>query len=162
MRRCVAGVVTVLLGAGLAACSSDGGAGSSAATTSAATSSTATSSTAASSSAASSSADLCASADAMRSSLASLGDVQVVQDGVDALSDAWTTAQGAWAQLADDAKAQYADEVDGVQADADAVESAIASAQNDPTAQTLGDAATAVGAFLQDAGALTDEVESTC
>lgn len=157
MRTYVSGVVTVLVAVGIAGCSSDSGGGSSAATTSAATSSTATSSTAASSTG-----DLCASADAMRSSLTALGDVQVVQNGVDALSDAWTTAQGAWAQLADDAKAQYSDEVDSVQTDADAVQSALDAAQNDPNAQTLGDAATAVAAFLQDAGALTDEVESTC
>ena len=147
MRTFVAGVVTVLLGAGLAACSSDGGTDSSAATTSAATSSAA---------------DACASADALRTSLTALGDVQVVQQGTDALADAWSTVQDAWAQLADDAKAQYSDEVDDVQADADAVESALDSAQNDPTAQTLGAAAAAVGVFLQDAGALTDKVESTC
>jgi hypothetical protein len=147
MRTCVAGVMTVLLGAGIAACSSDAGTDSSAATTSAA---------------AASSDDVCASADTFRDSLTALGEVQVVQEGSDALGDAWTTVQDAWSQLADDARAEYGDQVDGVQAAADAVESALDSAQNDPTAQTLGDAAAAVGVFLQDAGALTDEVESTC
>ncbi len=70
--------------------------------------------------------------------------------------------QDDWAQLADDARGQYAEQVDGVQADADAVQAAVDTAQADPSAQTLGNAAAAVAVFLQDAGALVDEVRSTC
>jgi hypothetical protein len=86
----------------------------------------------------------------------------VAQEGTDAVKVAWTTVEDDWAQLADDAGSRYADQVDGVQADADAVTSAVDTAGADPSAQTLGAAATAVGAFLQDAGALVDEVSSTC
>jgi hypothetical protein len=142
MRKCIVGVVAVFVGAGLAACSSDPGTESSAATPS--------------------TADVCTSVDALRGSLTALGQVRVVQDGTAALADAWTTVTEAWTRLSDDASAEYADEVAGVQAAADTVQSALDSAQAEPSAQALGDAAAAVGVFLQDAGALADEVESTC
>jgi hypothetical protein len=142
MRKYAVGAVAVVLGVGLPACSSDAGAGSSAA--------------------APSSADVCASADALRGSLTALGQVPVVQEGTDALAAAWTAVEEDWAQLADDASTQYAEDVDGVQAAADAVRSALDEAQGQPSAQTLGAAAAAVGVFLQGAGALADEVGSTC
>jgi hypothetical protein len=106
--------------------------------------------------------DVCASADALRSSLSALADVQVVQEGKDALDEAWTRVEDDWAQLADDAGDQYAEQVDGVQADADSVQAAVDAAGDDPSAQTLGAAAGAVGVFLQTAGSLVDEVSSTC
>jgi hypothetical protein len=146
MTRGAAVVVTVVVGAGLTGCSSDAG----------------TESTAATAAAASSSSDVCASADAFRGSLSSLADVRVVQDGTNALDEVWRTVQGDWAQLADDARGRYSDQVDGVQADADAVRSAVDTAQGDQSAQTLGAVAAAVGVFVRQAGALVDEVSSTC
>jgi hypothetical protein len=142
MRSCVVGVVTVVLGAGISACSSDPGTESAAAT--------------------SPTADVCAAADALRGSLNALGDVQVVEEGTDALATAWTAAEDDLTRLSDDASAEYADEVAGVQAAADAVRSALDDAQDQPSAQTLGDAAAAVRVFRQDAGALVEEVSSTC
>jgi hypothetical protein len=146
MRRCVAGVVAVLVGAGLAACSSD----------------TDTGSSAASGQESGSSSDVCASAESFRTSLTGLREVDVVQEGTGALEAAWATVQDDWAKLADDARGQYADEVDGVQSAADGVQSAVDAAQDDASAQSLGNAATAVGVFLQDASAFADKVSSTC
>jgi hypothetical protein len=145
MRRSTPWVVAVTAWAALVACSPDTYGG-----------------TASSTAASSSPPDVCASADALRSSLSSLADVQVVQEGTDALAPAWTKVEDDWAQLADDAKDQYAEQVDGVQADADAVQAAVDAAGDDPSAQTLSAAAGAVGVFLQNAGALVDEVSSTC
>ena len=142
MSRCAATVVTVVVGLGLASCSSGSDSETAAAT--------------------SSGPAVCASADDLRTSLSALQDVQVVEDGVDALAAAWTAVEEAWAQFADDARAEYGDQVDGVQAAADGVESALDSAQDNPSAATLGTAAAAVGVFRQDAGALVDEVRSTC
>jgi len=107
-------------------------------------------------------ADVCTSADDLRTSLTALEDVQVVAEGTDAVQDAWTTVQDDWSQLADDARDEYADQVDGVEAAAGAVQSAIETTQEEATAQTLAEVATAVGLFLQDAEALVDEVASTC
>ena len=142
MRKWLTGFVVVVVGAGLASCSSDADSDSSAA--------------------AESSADVCASADSLRASLTELGDVQVVQDGTDAVQEAWATVQDDWSQLAEDARGEYRDQVDGVEADAGAVQAAIETTQEEATAQTLADVAAAVGVFLQDAGALVEEVSSTC
>jgi hypothetical protein len=142
MSRCAAAVVTVVVGVGLTSCSSGSSSGTAAAT--------------------SSGPDVCASADDLRTSLSALQDVKVVEDGTDALDEAWTTVRSDWAQLADDARGQYAEQVDGVQADADTVQAAVDQARAAPSAQTLGSAASAVALFLQDAGALVDQVRSTC
>jgi hypothetical protein len=142
MRRCVVGVVIVVAGVGLCGCSSDTG----------------TEPTAA----ASSSKALCADAEALRGSLAALGDVQVAKEGTDALQAAWTTVRDDWAQLADDARTRYADEVDHVQASADVVKPAVDTVMKNPSAQALGNVTSAVGVFVQDAGTLVDEVGSTC
>jgi hypothetical protein len=101
MRRCAAAVVAVVVGVGLASCSSGSDSGTAAAT--------------------SSRPAVCGSADELRTSLSALQDVKVVEDGTDALNEAWTTVRSDWAQLADDARGQYAEQVDGVQADADTV-----------------------------------------
>jgi hypothetical protein len=145
MRNWAAGAVAVVV-ATLCACSSDSGARSSAAT----------------SSATSSTPDVCASADQFRASLADLKDVNVVQQGTDALTATWTTVEQDWTKLADDARATHADQVDRVQADADAVRSAVETAQDDTSAGTLSGAAAAVGVFLTDADTLLDQVGSTC
>ena len=136
-------VVAVVVGAGIASCSSDGYGGSTEAATSSA-------------------ADVCAAADDFRASLTALGDVQVVQEGTDAVQEAWTTVQDDWAQLAKVAGEEYADQVDRVEADAGAVQSAVETTQEESTAETLAAVAGAVGLFLQDANALVDEVSSRC
>jgi hypothetical protein len=147
MRTAAAAVVAGLgsLAVVLSACSSDG--------TSTAASSTAAASTAPA---------VCASADALRSSLSSLTDVQVVQEGTDSLQAAWTQVQDDWTRFADDARSDWSDDVDGVQADADTARDAVDAAVSSPSAQTLAAAGTAITAFVQNAGALVDEVRSTC
>jgi len=139
MRTWAVGVVVVLIGAGLSSCSSDPESGT-----------------------ASAEPDVCASADALRGSLSDLGDVQVVQEGTDAVQQAWTTVQDDWSELAEAAGDRFADQVDDVEAAAGAVQSSVETTQEEATAQTLGDVAAAVGAFVQDAGSLVDEVTSTC
>ena len=119
-------------------------------------------SSAPSSAATSSAAEICASADRLRASLAALGDIQVLKEGTDAVQQKWTTVQDDWAQLSKEAGDRYAAQVDRVQADADAVQSAVRTTQQQSTPQTLTGVATAVGVFLQDAGALVQAVSSTC
>lgn len=145
MRTCVVGVAVVV--AGLTGCSSDGD------TTTTATTGDQPSAT---------EADVCRSADALRSSLTGLSAQRVVSQSTDALAEQWSTVQADWAQLADDARGSYSEQVDGVQADADAVGSAVSAATADPSAATLATVASTVEAFLQGAGAFLDEVGSTC
>jgi uncharacterized protein YjbJ (UPF0337 family) len=151
MRRAAAAVVAGLgsLALALAGCSSgDSPAASSGSRTSSASSSSAPA--------------VCASADQFRSSLSSLADVQVVQEGTGSLQAAWTKVQDDWGQFADDARANYSGDVDGVQADADAAKDAVGAAVANTSAQTLAAAGTAITTFVQSAGALVDEVRSTC
>jgi hypothetical protein len=142
MSRCAAAGAILVMGVGLVSCSSDADPGT------AATAATGP--------------DVCASADDLRTSLAALREVRVVQEGTGALEVAWSTVQDDWAQFADAARAEYRAEVDSVQVEADAVGDAVDTAQGSPSADTLGAAATAVGAFLQAAEALVDEASSTC
>jgi len=139
----VAGLACLVVA--LAGCSSDG-------------SSTAASSTAATSTTPA----VCASADTLRTSLSSLADVEVVQEGTDALRTTWTQVQDDWSQFADDARSQHSGQVDDVQADAAAAGDAVDAALSDASAQTLAAAGTAITTFVQSAGALVDEVSSTC
>jgi hypothetical protein len=156
MRRRWAGLVAVVATVALAACSSDEGNAPSASSDSSA-STTATTTTATTTAA-----DACAAADTLRGSLGALRDVQIVQDGIGAAESAWATVQEDWAAFADAARGQYADQVDGVQAAADDVTSALDRARTDTSAATLSDAATSVGAYLQQADALVEEVGSAC
>ncbi|MGY1592472.1 hypothetical protein ACI79D_10885 [Geodermatophilus sp. SYSU D00708] len=105
---------------------------------------------------------MCKAVDDLRSSITALGDVQVVQQGTDAVQQAFTSVESALAQLRTDAGAEYADDVDRVQADADQVRTALGAAEQDASAQTLGAVASAVGVLLTDARALADQVGSTC
>jgi len=142
MSRCAAAVAILVMGVGLSSCSSEADSGTAAATAMGP--------------------NVCDSADDLRTSLAALREVRVVQEGTDALEVAWSTVQDDWAQFADAARAEYRTEVDDVQVEADAVRDAVDAAQASPSADTLGTAATAVGAFLQGAEALVDEASSTC
>ena len=144
MRKRSVAVLAGLLVAGVAGCSSSG-----------------SSSSAAASAAAPSTPDVCASADRLRTSLEGLGDVQV-RDGTADLEQSWSTVQDDWAQFEEDARAQHADRVDEVKTAADAVGEALSAAQDDPSVATLTGAGAAVSAFVSQAGALLDEVGSTC
>ncbi|MGY1829146.1 hypothetical protein ACI8AA_01810 [Geodermatophilus sp. SYSU D01180] len=135
----------VALGAGLVSCSSSDSADS-----------------AATSPATSSGAGVCGPAEDLRTSLAALRDVPVVEQGTSALEEAWATVEEDWGQFADAARAEYGGDVDDVQAEADAVREAVDAAQADPSAGTLSTAAAAVGSFVQGADALLEETTSGC
>ena len=105
---------------------------------------------------------MCDAAENLRTSLAALRDVQPVQEGTDAVREAFASVQTDFAQLRADASAEYADEFDHVQADADGVRTAVETAQDSPSAQTLGAVASAIGVLVSDGDALVDKVESTC
>ena len=140
-RRCAAGIGAVVVAVAITACSG---------------------SDASSSAAASSSAVVCDAADELRTSLDALSDVQPVEDGTDAVRQAFASVKTDLAQLGTDARDEYASDVDRVQADADAVQTAVDTAQGAPSAQTLGAVASAIDVLLRDARALVDEVRASC
>jgi hypothetical protein len=140
MRRRAVAVLAGVLTSGLAACSS----GEEPAT------------------AAPSTPDVCASAEDLQTSLSALQDVRVRQDGIAAVESSWATVQDDWTQLGDDARATHADRVAAVQAAADDVRNAVAEAGDAPSAATLRAVGEAVRSFGTEAGALLDEVGTTC
>ncbi|MGY1707456.1 hypothetical protein ACI79C_23075 [Geodermatophilus sp. SYSU D00697] len=176
MSRRAAGIWALVLAAAIAGCSDPGTTTSGSATSAAATSAAATSAAEASVSgasvsgapgtaaagAAASGAAVCQAADRLRSSLTALGDVQVLQQGTDAVRQAFTSVEDALGQLRQEAGTAYAGQVDQVQSDAAQVRTTLDAAQQDASARTLGDVASAVGVLLADARALLDDVGSTC
>jgi hypothetical protein len=105
---------------------------------------------------------MCDSAEDLRTSLDALSDVQPVEQGTDAVKQAFASVKSDLAQLGTDAQDEYADEVDRVQADADAVQTAVDTAQGAPSRETLGAVASAVEVLVRDAGSLVDEVRASC
>jgi hypothetical protein len=120
------------------------------------------SSAAGSSAAASSSAALCKAASDLRASLTALQQVDIVQQGTDAVQPAFDRVKKDISALADVARAQYKPQVVQVQADRDAVQVAVDAAKAAPNAQTLGALRAAVKKLVQDTQTLLTAVGSTC
>jgi hypothetical protein len=146
-RTCAAWVAALVVGAALTACTGSAPSASSASASSASAASTA---------------DVCQSAADLRTSLAALGNVPVVQQGTDALQQAFGAVKSDVAQLAESARSRYPDQIAQVKSDTAAVQSAVDTAQGDTTAQTLGAVASAVAVLVRDAGSLVDQVSATC
>src|SRR3712207_7043027 len=79
MSRCAVAVASLVMAVGLVSCSSGADSGTPAATATGA--------------------NVCDSADDLRTSLAALREVREVQEGTGALEEAWSTVQDDWAQF---------------------------------------------------------------
>ena len=112
--------------------------------------------------AAASEADLCASADALRSSVAELRDVQVVENGTDALRQAFADVGNDVDRLADQARGEFSDQVSGVQSAAGDLGTAIDALTSAPSAVALADARSAVQTLVTETDALLADVRSSC
>ena len=110
----------------------------------------------------SASAATCRAADDVQKSLVAVKDVDVVNQGTDALRQALTGVQSALSQFAEAAKGQYAGEVSQIRDDAAAVRTAVDAAVSTPNTDTVGKVATAASALGQDAQRLVTEVKNTC
>jgi uncharacterized protein YoxC len=116
----------------------------------------------ASSSSASSSSDLCGSADALRSSIGDLKDVQVAQDGTEALRQAFSKVGDDVNRLADDARDQYSGQVADVESAVGDLRAAIDTLGSSPTAATVRAGGDAARTLVQNAGVLVDDASSSC
>jgi hypothetical protein len=110
----------------------------------------------------SSSSDVCGSADALRSSVADLKDVQVAQDGTAALQQAFSKVGDDVDRLVDDAHDQYSGQVADVKSAMGELRTALDSLGSAPTAATLGAAGAAARTVVENAGVLVDDVRSSC
>src|SRR5215218_8942424 len=132
MQRVVVTCFLAMLAGGTAGCSQNDDPSSTAA------SSSADSSSAASSSAASSStAGVCSSVDELKTSVAALTAVPVVQDGLSAVEGAFATVQSDVAQVAQDGQSQYETQTAGLTSDVTAVKTAVSQARATPSRANL-------------------------
>jgi hypothetical protein len=110
----------------------------------------------------SSEASLCPSADALRSSIGNLRDVQVVQDGTEAVRQAAAQVGDDVDRLANSAGDKFSGQVSGVQTDVANLSAAIHSLGDAPSTASLSAVGTAVRVLVEDTGVLLDDVRSAC
>jgi hypothetical protein len=112
---------------------------------------------------ASSGSPACASADALRQSVAHLKDVDVRSSGdIPALQSALGQVRTDVGQLAQTAKGQFTAQVDQVQANIAAVRTALDAAVASPANRTPGAVTSSVDTLVHDADALADKVRQGC
>src|SRR5688572_22340065 len=106
---------------------------------------------------------VCGSADQLQSSFDELKDIDVAQDnGLDEFKSQLETVDGDLDQLTNDAKSEFAPQVEGVATTWEALGTSVQAATADPSADTLAAASTALSAFSTEVQALISDVKSTC
>lgn len=154
----VALAMALAAAAGLAACATSGSPNAPSNSSSAFSSNSAP----ASSSGPTASAALCTAAGDLRASLTALQQVDVVQQGIDALAQAAARVASDLTALAHTARNQFTEEIQQVTTDSAALRAAIDQAKASPSAQTLGAAATAARTLVQDGQSLLATVSAPC
>ncbi|MGY1753480.1 hypothetical protein [Blastococcus sp. SYSU D01042] len=119
-------------------------------------------SSAESSSSSSSDEDVCASADALRSSIGELDDVQVAENGTAALQEAVSEVGDDVEQLADEARREHTDQVGDVEVAFREVVTAVEELATSPSAAAVSDVGTALRTLGGDVAVLLDDVGSSC
>jgi hypothetical protein len=120
------------------------------------------SSTASSGAAAPSQPAVCSSLNGLQTSVTNLRHVDVSAAGIAAVQNDLAAVGANVRQVVDDAKGQYATNVDQLQRNYGAVQSAATAAKATPTAGTLSTFARSVGALADGVKVLADDVASTC
>jgi ABC-type glycerol-3-phosphate transport system substrate-binding protein len=105
---------------------------------------------------------LCSAVDQLKTSITQLQQVQLTQDGLDALRRAMASVGSAVDGVVQARTPQFRPQVDQLQGDADALRSLLQTAGSSPTAVSLESMRTAVTAVVDDASALAHDVASTC
>jgi hypothetical protein len=105
---------------------------------------------------------VCSSVDALQTSVSDLRHVQVTANGLSALQDAVASVKTDLGQVKNDATSQYATQVDQLQTDFDAVQSAVGAAVDAPSPDTLGVVVSSIRTFADGVTGLAGDVRSTC
>jgi hypothetical protein len=105
---------------------------------------------------------VCSSVDALQTSVSDLRHVQVTANGLSALQDAVASVKTDLGQVKNDATSQYATQVDQLQTDFDAVQSAVGAAVDAPSPNTLGVVVSSIRTFADGVTGLAGDVRSTC
>jgi hypothetical protein len=105
---------------------------------------------------------VCSSADALRVSVADLGDVQVTENGMASLQDAVASVESDLQQVVDDASSQYGTQVDELKTGFDQVQAAASTALATPSATTVTAVVSSIRSLGTDTASFADQVASTC
>lgn len=105
---------------------------------------------------------ICSAVDSLKASVEDVTSVDLDQGALADLQDNLTQVQSDLGQVKDDAKDEYATEIDAVEQAAASVGSSVEAATASPSAQAITDVGTAVQALGASLRALDDAVESTC
>jgi hypothetical protein len=103
--------------------------------------------------------DVCTARESLKSAITDLGDINVVQDGTDALRQYVDQVQTAVDDLRTAAKDQYTEETAAVEDALDRVKTAL---DDGVSVDALREAATAVGDLVTSLGALVSAIEEAC
>jgi copper chaperone CopZ len=105
---------------------------------------------------------VCDDVDALQTSVGNLKDVQIKDNGLNALSTDLTQVQKDVRQLGTDAKAEFGDEANKVKTAVASLQGSVTAAKSDPTASTLSAVGAAVRTVQSSLTALQDAVSNTC
>lgn len=105
---------------------------------------------------------VCDSVDELRASVDNLKDINLSENGLGEISDSLSAIEDDVRQVASDAKGEFSDQVDQVDADFTELGSSVDAARQDTSASTLGAVGAAVSTLGDDVEALVDDVSSTC
>jgi hypothetical protein len=105
---------------------------------------------------------LCSSLDALETSVKGLGDGTVSAESLATLQDDLEPVKADLAQVADDAKAEYASQADQLEQDFDKLQLVADTARTTPSAANLSAIRPALRTLADDLKGLADDVASTC
>ncbi|WP_193509402.1 hypothetical protein [Cryobacterium sp. BB736] len=105
---------------------------------------------------------ICSAVDSLKASVEDVTNVDLDQGAMADLRDNLNQVQSDLGKVKDDAKDEYATEIDAVEQAAASVGSSVEAATTSPSAQAITDVGTAVQALGASLRALDDAVESTC
>jgi hypothetical protein len=105
---------------------------------------------------------VCDAVDSLQASVDNLKDVQLSENGVNALTSALTQVKQDLQQVGTDAKAEFGDDVSTIEAAVTSLQSSVAAAKSGPTAATLAAVGTAIEGVGTSLAALQDAVSGTC
>lgn len=105
---------------------------------------------------------VCSDVEALQASIADVTDLELDRGALATLRDHLTQMQSELRQLTEDARDEYASEIDAVDQAAASVSSSLEAATTSPSAQAVADVGVAVRAMGTSVSALVSAVRSTC
>jgi len=105
---------------------------------------------------------VCDDVDALQSSVDNLKDVQVSENGVNALTSQLTQIKQDLAQLGTSAEAEFGDDVSKVETAFTSLQSSVAAAKSERTAASVSAVGTAIEGVTSSLSAMQDAVSGTC